>query len=427
MADLLACHIFRRVSNRFHARSGDGSKRSAYHDLSVAAARALALHFHGGNAGTPADQITKRIANMTALLEGDAQPHSSPSTTVTDEQLEVMRTVFAGGSRQPSVKVIPPLNAELGGATHVPVGDVISHVVDDILVPSRDSMPMQSVLRQQYQVGGDVLGSLKGMDEELMLECVRVYLALRCVLNAPFQVVGEVHEPSLAVPSFSELLPPMPERVSVVSPVVLAVGRGDDGFAARAASGPLGGAPVLACTPDPVDVGVQLYKARLSSGYGPCTLVVVPDKRSEAAAAAAVSAELERMGWSPTTISVSSGDGAPGCIPDGAVVVDRSEGDDAALRALGMLARDGVSDRDQRVLVLLRSAYADVLSLGYPAVEGARRRLSGAWDCAAAASELDSAAFGEPSPDCGFREMVLCVREAVRGLRSAFRRGPEGL
>ena len=417
LTDVMAYFVHRRVSNLFHSKSADDSKRDRYREMSVAIARALALDFHGDNAGTPADQISKRVANVVDAVDGLEQRHKSPSTTVTGEQMEAIAGIAGRGPRQISVRLMPPLNSECGmfapgeSGTHVGMGDVCRHIIDSILVPSRDEMRLQSVLRQQYQVGATVLGDVKGLDETLMLECVRMYLAVRCVLRSPFQSVGDVYEPALDWESFAELLPPMPRRVELSSPVILSVG-GDGAVAAAlaGAGGPMAGAEVLRCSDDRTDVGVQLYKARLARDYMPCTLVVVCNGCPAERVLADVRSELSTMRWRPVSV-VCVSDDRPS---DGGVDTvwigsrDRSPGD--ILDDVRVLADTGFLRNDGRSAALFRGPYRDVLGMGFALPDDAGT----CTDAVEAAGALARVSSMLSPPGTPYRDMVECVRAVVR-------------
>ena len=230
LTDVLTFFVHRRVSNLFHSKGGDDDRRNKFREMSISISRSLALDYHGDNVGTPADQISKRIANIVDLMDGIEQRNKAPSTLVTEEQIRILRSMIGGSGNTVSVKLSPPLNTECGmlaigeSKTHACLEEVCRHIIDNILVPSRGEIRLQAVIRQQYEVGYHVLGDIKGLDENLMLDCVRMYMAMRCVLHAPFQSVGDVYEPSLEEGSFMELLPRMPKPVKFVDPIIVSIG-----------------------------------------------------------------------------------------------------------------------------------------------------------------------------------------------------------
>ena len=394
--------------------------------MSISISRSLALDYHGDNVGTPADQISKRIANIVDLMDGIEQRNKAPSTLVTEEQIRILRSMIGGSGNTVSVKLSPPLNTECGmlaigeSKTHACLEEVCRHIIDNILVPSRGEIRLQAVIRQQYEVGYHVLGDIKGLDENLMLDCVRMYMAMRCVLHAPFQSVGDVYEPSLEEGSFMELLPRMPKPVKFVDPIIVSIGGYADIIETlTGAGGPLAGSDVLNSTRDPTDLGIQLYKARLLRDYRSCTLVLVMGDDTEGVITTSLS-ELRKMHWTPSSlICVSPVDSMDVGSPCGATWLSSGESSSDLRSRMSALMEHGVIHSDVRVLSLLKSPYLDVLMLAYPGLDKIASDICSMSDSEEVIHHVSGHILDPVPADSLYPDMVRAVRSVVLNMSNS--------
>lgn len=413
LTDLCTAYVYMRASRHFHYTTNDSNedRKSQFRDMSVRMARAIALDYLGSNDGTPADQVSRRVGNMVAALEGREQDGTKPATLVTPEQLEITNNFLSSEGRQISVRMSQGMARSMGLAAHAPIRGVADSIVG-MLVDSRDEMRMQAVMRLQYDTMQNVLGGLGRIPGEVAIACTRMYLALRCILRSDLLALGDVLEPSFDDGSLREIVPVIGPGPSVENPVILAIGSGTSGLAEglTRTSWKLGGAPVFRCFRDETDIGIQLYKARLSRDYGGCTLLVLTDEPSDREM---IESELARMGWStPTVILLSNNE-----IPKGNYRVNtRGKTPSAVSDDVRCLSESGASPDDPGMLSLLCSPYADILSIGYPEIDRERRSLEPESGLEIISERYGRITSGEPVGGTRFDPIVICVREIVLSL-----------
>ena len=226
LTDHLTAFVYSRVSHRFHSTTDDNDdkRREEFREMSVRIARSLALDYLGTNEGTPADQVSRRVVNMVAAMEGREQEKATPATLVTREQLESTKAFMSGKGPQTSVRMSREMASSMGLGAHASIHDVTTEIVQ-MLVDSRDEMRMQSVMRLQYDSMRRILGDLKKVPDDLAISCTRMYLALRCVLQSEMQSLGDVMEPSFDCDSLMEVVPRMLPGPAMESPVIITIGR----------------------------------------------------------------------------------------------------------------------------------------------------------------------------------------------------------
>lgn len=411
MADVLAYGIYGRVSRDAFSRDMDPAKRSRMHEAVQGMARSLALDYYGGNSGTPADQISKRISNMIDLLDGTEQGHRSPAVTVTGEQLMAYRSAFGGapghrGPRGVSVTIDQSLTAcggslsqtleENGTGRRMSLGAVCDWITDSVLVAARDEPAMQAVMKRQCDLARTLLGEYK-VSEETKLDSVRLYLSMRCALAADMRSMGDEFELMLDARALSELLIPLPTRPGLSSPVVLAISDGDIAVPS--------GMHAARCGSDRTEIGIRLYEARLEAGYERRPIILILGDGCGRDAVDNVLEETEAMDWQPLSLIVASDRPMEGCSSP----LVRRIGVHDMRRDLERLSKYGFVPNDPGALAIIRGEYLRILELGYPLMES-----NG--DCIALLERMRRKASSRPAAGCRQPEMVECVRTIVKGL-----------
>ena len=413
LTDLLTAFVYSRVSNRFHSSSIEGEeyqrKLEEHRDMVSRISRAFSLDYLGTTDGTPADQVSRRVANMIAALDGTEQPKPSAAATVKPEQLLIARGFVSGKGNQISVRSSPQFGDAFGGATHVPVSKACGWIVD-MLTDCRGNIRLQSIMRLQHETMLRVLGGERRIPEDISLSCTRMYLALRCILRPELKSVGDVCEPMLSLESLEEVIPTIPPGPELPSPVVLAFGRS----MALAESlthtqGPLFGAPVLRCLMDETDIGVQLYKARVLRDYGRSGVVIVSDDDASSILDRA-SAEIRRMGWDVTALITVS----PERRTSGFHICTEGKSPTSVSDDLRCLVENGSAPDDERLRSILCGTYADILSLGYP--ELANALMDPDSGMGIIADRYSGILRAEPQKDFELRPLVLATRLLVTEL-----------
>ena len=413
LTDLLTAFAYSRVSNRFHSNSIEGEeyqrKLEEHRDMVSRIARVFSLDYLGTTEGTPADQVSRRIANMIAALDGREQPKQSAATTVTTDQLLVARGFVTGKGTQISVRSSPQFGDAFGGAAHVPASMACGWIVD-MLTDCRGNIHLQSMMRLQHETMLRVLGGERRIPDDVSLSCTRMYLALRCILRPELQSVGDVSEPVLSLGSLEEVIPTIPSGPELPSPVILAFGRSMAlAEALSHAQGPLFDAPVPRCLDDDADIGVQLYKARVLRDYGRSGIVIVSDGDASSILDRA-SDEIRRMGWDVTALIAVSPERRVG----GYHVCTEGKSPTSVSEDLRCLVENGSAPDDGRLLSMLCGTYADILALGYPELETSMMDPDSG--IGIIADRYSGILRAEPQRDCGFRPVVLATRSLVTGL-----------
>ena len=425
LADILTYQLYRIASNRFHFKGDDESQRKKYLDMVVSMSKSLSLDFYGSNSGTPADQISKRIQNIVDALNGDTQKNSSPSVLLTDEQMSFYSDSHKDGSSQISVKLLPPLNNEpfmmTGHSTsrsHVPLSDIVKWISDDMLTASRGEIQVQCVLRNQYEVLFRTLGGLKGIPDDVALDAVRIYLSLKSVFHLPLQNVGEIYEPAMNIESFRELLSPMPPRISMEKPIALVIGDVENHQKLPSdLESVFPGIPHFISSTDELGIGTALYKSRLSSGYGGCTLIAVMDKNTVDYAIPIIQSEIDKMNWtSARLIGICTTRPLDGIHSTGNVNIIGADSD--LVKRLEVLKNTGIDPNDIRLTSLLKGPYYDVLCKGYPSLTNQQDHLLSCSSNNQLIDEYITSTKNDPDVDSRFRPLVLCVKDIITDLGS---------
>ena len=410
LTDLLTAFVYSRVSNRFHSSSVEGEeyqrRLEEHRDMVSRIARAFSLDYLGMTEGTPADQVSRRVANMIAALDGREQPKQSAAATVKPEQLLVARGFVSGKGAQMSVRSSPQFGDAFDGAAHIPASKACGWIVD-MLTDCRGNIHLQSIMRLQHETMLRVLGGERRTPDDISLSCTRMYLALRCILRPELQSVGDVYEPMLSLESLKEVIPTIPPGPELPSPVVLAFGRSVAlAEALSHAQGPLFGAPVLRCLQDETDIGVQLYKARVLRDYGRSGIVIVSDGDASLILDQA-SSEIRRMGWEVTALITVF----PDRRSSGYHICTEGKSPTSVTEDLRCLVENGSTQDDGRLLSMLCGTYADFLTLGYP--ELGTTPMDPGSGMGVIADRYSRTLRAEPAKDCGFRPLVLAVRSMI--------------
>lgn len=413
LTDLLTAFVYSRVSNRFHSTSVEGEeyqrKLEEHRDMVSRIARAFSLDYLGTTDGTPADQVSRRVANMIAALDGIEQPKPSAAATVKPEQLIVARGFVSGKGNQISVRSSPQFGDAFGGAAHIPASMACGWVVD-MLTDCRGNIRLQSIMRLQHETMLRILGGERRIPDDISLSCTRMYLALRCILRPELQSVGDVCEPMLNLESLEEVIPTIPPGPELPSPVVLAFGRSMAlAEALTHTQDPLFGAPVLRCLMDETDIGVQLYKARVLRDYGRSGIVIVSDGDSSPIVDLA-SSEIRRMGWEVTALITISTERRAG----GYHICTEEKSPTSVSEDLRCLVENGSVPDDERLLSMLCGTYADILALGYP--ELIDTQMDPDSGMGIIADRYSRILRSEPQKHGAFRPIVLTARSLVIGL-----------
>lgn len=420
LTDLITNYVHRTVSNRFYLKGESDESRSKYNDMIVSISRAIALDYYGSNSGTPADQITKRINNIISTINGSKQKHSSPSTLITENQQTFYQYCFDDSKPQISVRLVQPTRTASTGllgiftsGPHAPIWPIVKWIKQDLLSSSRDDSRMQSVLRNQYEIGHRIFDSTKALSEDLMLDLTRTYMALRVVLSQTFQNVGDTFEPVLRIESFQELVPRLPDKIVIKNPVILIItGSLDAFYEMDSLKDIFPNAPTINAISDEVGIGSALYKARLSSNYEPCTIVVL-NKSENKSTFTIIQSELEKMRWMPScTLSISDNSEM---VPDGMDVVQITS-DSNLIERIKSIREKGMDLQDRRLLSLLKGPYLDILSIGYPSINSSYEHIMHLNSCDELVRTLREFTDNDPLQDCPFAEIVLSVISVICNL-----------
>lgn len=209
MADLLTYFAIRRFSTIYICRSD--SKNEVMISKIASSVKYLVKDYSGFTAGTPADQISKRVDNMVRLLRGTKQEmiEDKPAIIVDEENLDFYHNVCYKKTNlpQPSVKVnlsSGRFKEEFG--RHVPFSALIDWISSDII---RSSINDPSLL-VIYKLVNDTVRRVKeyiSIAEDLLTEIVNLFLSLLCIFKNDLDTMGETSEFTFDDTSLSVLFP----------------------------------------------------------------------------------------------------------------------------------------------------------------------------------------------------------------------------
>lgn len=351
MADMLAYCAYRKYSNIYFSKS-DGKDPKL--GKMVSSIKTAVKSYSGFYTGTPADQISKRVDNFIALLRGQEQTVSDDKPAVRAEKAnaDICRNIAVGDDRapQPTVRIQLPENRfkDKYKSQHVPMSAVLSWIKEDILESAKSDPCLQTVYRTECETK-DGMEGMSELGEDLSLDIARTFLAMKCIMNAEMDCIGETFSFVLNETSLIPLFPAFRKPVMTGNLVYVA-----DGIDVKPLEKKFGRSVCISKGNHPLENEIEMFKARLALDGEDYNLLLATDDRPYIRG---ILSAAERMRWKPlctTVISESCAD-----LPDDAVCIIRSGdcvGDAASMFDIGICNGDPYS------LAVLRTAYKDVLT-----------------------------------------------------------------
>ena len=421
MSDLMTAFAYRVLSVDYH--QNDGKKISWDECLRtiVTVSRRFSFDYYGGNSGTVADQMTKRINDMVSRFEGkDASLNTTPATMVTKEQFEMCRGVYTttGSEIVPSVRLLPPMNTDLSTkltrsdtmSSHVPLSKIKEWIIGSILTPSRIEPNLQCIMWSQYELENRLTSDMNGINEERRLQLVRTYIALKCILRSDFQIVGDEYELQFSTESFMDLLPPLPKAPPLRNPVIVCIGDKDTHVYNRLKDSEIFRDGTIIETHDnELDICIGLFKARLSKNFEKITLIFVIPEDNPPGILNRIERSVKFTGLNlDAQIFVFTGQHGSTDISDEkkyTIHCDRN----CVCNILEDMSRTGLLLNDELMLPILKNVYADILQIGYPRIKIGSGRESDFRDMIDYL--FDCVYTVEPPTSIEYRELVISIRD----------------